>query len=323
MGPVARGTLAIHPGALGDVLLAVPALRALRAAGPPLTLAAQRRIGAFLMVTGEVDRALDFETLGVSALFAGDGSGARVPALAGAARVVCWFGAGDATFERRLREVAPGAIVGRPSPPAAGGAPVSWPDDDRPLVWEHLRASSGVPAARPDGGERRPVGVPAALIEAGRAALRAAGWDGAAPFVLAHPGAGGAAKRWPVEGFARVLEALARSRGLIPIVHRGPADADAAGTLGDALGSGAPVLVEPSLEVLAGVLRLATLYVGNDSGVSHLAAAVGTVCVIVFTRALWPWRSWWPGARAVAADITALAPADVEAVRRAAAAALG
>jgi biotin-(acetyl-CoA carboxylase) ligase len=41
-------TLAVHPGALGDVLLAIPALRALRAQGDPLVLAAQPRLGALL-----------------------------------------------------------------------------------------------------------------------------------------------------------------------------------------------------------------------------------------------------------------------------------
>lgn len=315
----------------------MPALRALRAIAPPLALAAQRGIGGFLAAAGEVDQALDFETLGLSALFVADGSPPRVPALAAAARVVCWFGAGDATFERRLRELAPGAVLARPAPSVADAAPVRWPDDDRPLVWEHLRSAVAAP---PVADERRPVAVPPRFVDEAQTALRAAGWDGATPFVLLHPGAGGTAKRWPAQGFARVLHAMTRSRGLGAVVHRGPADADAAAALAASLtvltsASPAPpraarfpeppvvVLGEPSLGVLAGALRLARLYVGNDSGVSHLAAAVGAHSVIVFTRALWPWRPWWPDARLVAVDAAALALADVEAVRDAALAALG
>ncbi|RPH76792.1 MAG: glycosyltransferase family 9 protein, partial [Candidatus Rokuibacteriota bacterium] len=54
-------TLAVHPGALGDVLLAVPALRALRAtAGGRLVLAAQPRIGALLQALDVVDHAVAF-----------------------------------------------------------------------------------------------------------------------------------------------------------------------------------------------------------------------------------------------------------------------
>jgi hypothetical protein len=66
---VTGSALAIHPGALGDVLLAIPALRALRATGDRLTIGAQPRIGALLVVLGEADAALDFESLRLDALF--------------------------------------------------------------------------------------------------------------------------------------------------------------------------------------------------------------------------------------------------------------
>jgi len=95
---VAGATLAIHPGALGDVLLGIPALRALRDAGGRLTLAAQPRIAALLVALGEADEARNFESLRLDALFAGAGD-ARLPAVE---RVVCWFGARDPDFVRRL-----------------------------------------------------------------------------------------------------------------------------------------------------------------------------------------------------------------------------
>ena len=78
-------TLAIHPGALGDVLLAIPALRTLRVERPgqALVLAAQPRLGRLLTTLGEVDRALDFESLGLGALFTAEPGCGRPPLAAG------------------------------------------------------------------------------------------------------------------------------------------------------------------------------------------------------------------------------------------------
>ena len=95
--------LAVHPGALGDVLLAIPALRALRAtSSAPLVLAAQPRIGALLETLGIVDGHVAFDALGLDALFVPDADSLpRLPAVA--ARGV-WFGARDPVFTGRLRD---------------------------------------------------------------------------------------------------------------------------------------------------------------------------------------------------------------------------
>ena len=101
--PHAVPALAIHPGALGDVLLAVPALRALRAQAGQVVLAAQPRIGALMQELGVIDRHVAFDGLGLDALFTDDAS--RSPRLPDASRIVCWFGARDATFTRRLASI--------------------------------------------------------------------------------------------------------------------------------------------------------------------------------------------------------------------------
>src|SRR4249920_587285 len=93
--------LAVHPGALGDVLLAVPALRALRAtSAAPLVLAAQPQIGALLEALGVVDGHVAFDALGLDALFVDDAD--SLPRLPDVERVVSWFGALDPVFRRRL-----------------------------------------------------------------------------------------------------------------------------------------------------------------------------------------------------------------------------
>jgi heptosyltransferase III len=286
------GALAVHPGALGDVLLAIPALRALRERHSTVRLAAQPRIADLLSSLGVVDEACAVDRLGFDALFVDDGARAR---LFGADRVVCWMGAGDAAFTRRLSAQAASVTVA----PSVGEG----------TVWEHLLRTA-VPHAS---AVVDPVVIPGDVREAGRDLLRDAGWDGQGPLVIAHPGAGSAAKRWPAEGFARAIGAAAAGHALTVAVHRGPADAEAASALARTL-SACLVLDEPPLPALAGALSYATAYVGNDSGVSHLAAAAGVAAVTLFIDANLPWRSWSPAASAVLVDATQVRPHDLTAV---------
>jgi heptosyltransferase-3 len=59
--------------------------------------------------------------------------------------------------------------------------------------------------------------------------------------------------------------------------------------------------VEPELPALAAILSGARAYLGGDSGISHLAAAVGAPSVVLFPPAHLPrWSPWSPSARPVA-----------------------
>ncbi len=293
-------TLVIHPGALGDVLLAVPALRALRAARPreTLVLAAQPRLGALLTALGVVDAHVAFDGLGLERLFVDDpDEPPSVEALRGVSSVVCWFAARDLVFVRRLKEAVPSAVVASPTG-----------DGSRP-VWEHLLATVG--AAGGPWCER--LGVPAPLVASGRAALSAAGWDGHAPLVVIHAGAGGLAKRWPVDGFARSIRDAVAGRRLALVILQGPADADATATLAARLPDAA-VLAGVELTDLAGALTHASAWLGNDSGASHLAAGVGIPALVLFQAANLAWRPWGASARTVTVDATVLEEEDVVAV---------
>jgi len=298
-------TLVLHPGALGDVLLAVPALRALRshAPGDELVLAGQPRIGALLTSLGIVDRNVTFETLGLEVLFTEDDAPARLRDLVDGARVVSWFGTGDPAFVRRLRALAPGAIA---ASAAAGGA----------RVWEHLIASIGglSSVGTDEDAWRAPISIPPAVVAEGRRLLLDAGWDGAGPLVMLHPGAGGAAKCWTPEGFAALAESLVALAGVELVVHDGPADHDAVAGLRRRLDVPALALTDPPLETLAGALAHIALWIGNDSGVSHLAAAVGAPALVLFTEANLGWRPWPRETRTLVVSTGRFSPADVETV---------
>jgi ADP-heptose:LPS heptosyltransferase len=109
---------------------------------------------------------------------------------------------------------------------------------------------------------------------------------------LIHPSATFETKRWPTENFARVSEALA-ARGLTTVALASPQEK----TILDSLvaGSSTRVIAFDALslpEVIALAAR-ARLFVGNDSGIAHIAAAVNTVCVVIFGSSnVAHWRPW-------------------------------
>ena len=274
------GFLIIHPGALGDVLQAVPALRGLRAVAPaaPITFVGQPRLAHLLVELGAAQRARTFDGFGLEALFADAPTPAALAdAVAAASRIVSWFGSRDETYRRRLRALAPRALV---APPV--------PEDDTP-VWRHLLGTlGGWGLAIPE----RVEPLPAPPLPAGEAAA-----DTGRPRLVVHPGGGGKWKRWPVERFAVVIRGLRHRRAIEVLVHQGPADAEPAQRLLTLLEGDATVLLQPDLPRLAAVLGAARAYLGGDSGVSHLAATVGAPSVVLFPPATARrWTPWSPTA---------------------------
>src|SRR6185503_10780264 len=97
-------------------------------------------------------------------------------------------------------------------------------------------------------------------------------------FLALHPGSGSAAKNWPPARFAALASALASGHPWLLV--EGPADEECAATLRELPG----VVVARHLpaRVLAALLAQAGRFVGNDSGVSHLAAACGASTLALF-----------------------------------------
>lgn len=253
-----------------------------------------------------VDRSVDVEALGLAALFevepdAGHAGGwpARcAEELRGAGHLVAWIGSRDPFFVRRLTALIPGAVVA----PSVG--------PDREVVWRHLLDTVGASGA--DATVRAPVVVPGALADEARLALRERGWDGHAKLLFVQPGAGGRSKLWPTDGFAAVLARLAGTPpGLAVVIHRGPTDSEAVAALSSRMGRRELRLEEPQLPVLAGALSLTTAYLGNDSGISHLAAALGVPAVVLFGRDRISWRPWAEHLEPQVVSMPALDEADV------------
>jgi ADP-heptose:LPS heptosyltransferase len=103
-------------------------------------------------------------------------------------------------------------------------------------------------------------------------------------FAVIHPGSGSETKCWPLENFLAIIEFL-HQKGMKGVLVTGEAEAR---TERKILDSGLPPgwswLSRPPLIELAGLLEEAVVYIGNDSGVTHLAAACGTRGLALFRK---------------------------------------
>ena len=272
MGAVESGerTLLIKPGALGDTVLALPLVRALRLAGGPVDVMGRADFWPVARQPGYADRVLSLDGLDLSPLFAAERD---LPApsplrqfLTGYRRVVAFWQRDAERFAAGLRRAGVSEVVGgRPL------GPRPFPGDGPGHACDHLLAAvPGLPQVEPV-----PRFVPSARDLAQAAKLATP------PYFVLHPGSGSPAKSW-----ARGLEAigpLSRALGLPAVVSIGPADASWAQRLdGMSLDRPPVVIRDAPIRVLGAVLSRAAVYVGSDSGVTHLAAAAGAPVVAIF-----------------------------------------
>jgi lipopolysaccharide heptosyltransferase II len=112
------------------------------------------------------------------------------------------------------------------------------------------------------------------------------------PLALIHPAAAFATKQWSVENFARTVEFLS-SKGLSPVAIAAKAERGLLNELQTR--TKVPLLTFDDLELpeITALTSKARLFVGNDSGIAHIAAAVGTPSVVVFGSSNRDhWRPW-------------------------------
>jgi ADP-heptose:LPS heptosyltransferase len=111
--------------------------------------------------------------------------------------------------------------------------------------------------------------------------------------IAVAPGSKWESKVWSEDRFAQVVSELIRSHKVFPIVFGGSEDRPKGNRLLEIWGTGANACGELSVREAAALLERCELYLGNDTGTMHLAAAVGTRCVAIFAAIDWIGR-WQP-----------------------------
>jgi len=102
------------------------------------------------------------------------------------------------------------------------------------------------------------------------------------PVIGLHPGATWPAKRWLPEHFAEVAKRISKQFEAQVILTAGPNDHDVIRAVQKSMDVALPVFSGLPLRQLAALLGQCTVYVANDSGPMHIAAAVGTPTIGIF-----------------------------------------
>jgi len=287
--PPLSDVLAIHPGAVGDIVLLGQLLARLggRAAvvakGQRGRLLAELRFGPPNSPDEHplAERVIDFEAWALDERVVLRSTGHRPEHTLGLCHRLVAFYPPSLEEVRRLAK--------------ALGARQSWllpirPDEDYPghLLdkWAGLMNMKPIVASPTAGDDARRLvwRVSREQVEQARWPLPLLGINSDQPYVVIHPGSGGRLKCWPLDNFQILAHRLqARHGGLGILLVVGEAEIERWGeeTL-HRLGREFPLLQCQDLLQLAGLLAGAKAYVGNDSGPSHLAAALGTPTVALF-----------------------------------------
>jgi ADP-heptose:LPS heptosyltransferase len=207
-------------------------------------------------------------------LFADESSGGARRFFGDFDRVCSFFASDDARYRRRLVAATDGEVSFHPFRPGGEG-----------------HVSAGYLRAIGEGDsvmDARLEPMPDDLAAASRV-LAESKCDGSNLIVI-FPGSGSPGKNWPADRFAALAAMLTKRSGILRSADSALNDKACAVILGPAETSiepvfreaGVPVLKGLDLPTVAAIARLASAFVGNDSGVSHLAAAVGASGVVIF-----------------------------------------
>lgn len=264
----------IHPGGLGDVLLAVPAMARLRTRFPQhrLVLCAEDQVARLLLACRIIDEWTSVQGRACVDLFGGtDSATGQVQAwLQDCDLAIGWMQDLDGKLSETLKTAGVGQVIVR--------SPFSVTIH---AIHQRDRFLETINEAPSDGEGDAQLAVTKPLLHLGQASLESAGLAIGQPLVVIHPGSGSAHKCVAPEILASIVVALQIS-GATPVILEGPADREPVERLLQLCVS--PPIVLKGLDVLtvAGVLAQARLFVGHDSGVTHMAGLMGVCTVALF-----------------------------------------
>ncbi|MFN6962649.1 MAG: lipopolysaccharide heptosyltransferase I [Pyrinomonadaceae bacterium] len=112
-------------------------------------------------------------------------------------------------------------------------------------------------------------------------------------FALLNPAGGWATKLWPAENYAALARSLSSELSLPSVVVTGPGEEPLAARVREMAGNANVTFASPSLKGFYELARLASVYVGGDTGPTHLAVAAGAPVVGLFGPTEW-WRNGSP-----------------------------
>lgn len=275
--------LIIHQGALGDFILALPTLEILRKSYPEAksVFLGYPRILQLVEKRFYADEILSIDQRGMASFFVRGGAlDLNLSHFLKTFDLIVVFGKDEGgTLIGNLERICQGRILHINPFPA-------W--DERIHLTEHLlrelsRCGFSISEVAPKLHLNRPDEV------WGREfwRKRGVGPEERSKVIVLHPGSGSKKKAWPLNRFLDLIRYLQKHFGSRVLIVLGPAEApELQKTFEDMewdMGASAPILARGlSLLQLASVMKGCRAFVGNDSGVSHMAAALGLPTIAIF-----------------------------------------
>jgi hypothetical protein len=285
-----ESVLFLHGGALGDFVLTLHVVAAVRQRFPGARVDGIARcpLARWAAERGLLDHAWDPDSVGSDGLYAEpirpDGTIAKL--VRGYDLVISFLGGPHALVATKLRGVCPGRVIAVDPYITAQTQTAGRHILDQ---WRQDIAAAGLP-----------------LDDRACALFPREGGDNVAPDVIVHPGSGGRDKCAPFPVFETVVRRLADGGRSVAWMI-GPVELDLYGEdYAITLQRTAPVLYEESIQAAADRVCAATTFIGNDAGMTHLAAACGLRTVALFGPTdPSVWRPVGPDVRVVASDFQA------------------
>lgn len=272
---MSQAVLVIHPGSLGDVLLAVPTLQRLRAGYPNhrYVFASHESVGRLLLECHVVEEWVSFESGVIRDLLFGEAS---VPLrekyswIQGCERAIGWLKDDGGLIEHRLKRMGIRHVC------------IKSPFDPTVTAMHQSDRYSEVIGERGYGPTVEPrICVRSESRQSGQRCLTKQGIALDRPLVVIHPGSGSRAKCTRPEVLASVIEEL-KNTGTQCLLLEGPADRETVKAVIERVRYPLPVLRDADLTTVASVLLQARVYIGHDSGITHLAGLLGVPTVALF-----------------------------------------
>ena len=276
----AQRILVLHAGALGDCVLTLHVVRALKSTGEDtsIAMAARSPIVRWAKKVGLLDEALDLEQVAGRALYHPDTPPPddAVEFFSQFDLVVSFLGGPSEAVSARLTTLCRAAAVAIDPRPTEStlhrGVHIT-------RQWTHAIRSAGLEAADPSDVRWS---LPPSTQDSWRTRLANRLGAPSTRIALCHPGSGGLAKCCPVVALQQLITVLT-DRGWTGAWMIGPDEIERFGSsYRERLESSAPVIYEESVEHAAELACGAQLYIGNDAGMTHVAAIAGVPTIGLF-----------------------------------------
>ena len=285
---------------IGDMVLTTPALAALHAWRPDIRVSVIAEPGCAAVLEGnpavsQILIARDFlatvrdmrrRPFAIAFNQHGGPKSAFLSAASGAPSRVCW--------EKRQFSFLYNVHV--PEPASVDGRGMMHTVEHRmsQFYWTGLPAGPIPPAA---------VYPNPRVVAAMKQKLAQHGIEEKQPYAVLRPGAAYFTKRWAVGHFAEIARWLREEYGIAPVVNLGPGDEVISRMVQERFARVAVIIDQLQLRELIALLAGARLVVANDTGPTHIAAALGRPCVVIFgsSNSVW-WRPWATQHRVVQND---------------------